>query len=111
MDDDGAPDRLPAGLAVLVLEVPLAIGLCCETIVAELALKGFLSGVGSHVAGQGALVVTAVLASTDIANIGWTAQMLLVVALQRPKVGVDSITKAAGKFPLELHVPDVGVLM
>ena len=86
---DGIADGISRRLPVLVLQVPLAVGLCGEAVVAELALERLLAGVSAHVTCQSALVVTRVRARAHVTVVGSFTKVLLVVTLQSSQVWIN----------------------
>ena len=60
---------------------------------------------------KGALVAARVGALSHVALVGGLApEVLLVVALEGPQVGVDGRAEPAGELALQLHVLDDGVV-
>ena len=98
-------------LVVFVPDMSLTIGLCGESKVTYFALKRLLSRVSPHVLEQGALVPGGVGAGAHVALEGGHQQVLLVVTLQSSQVGKHRWTQATGKFSLQLHLLEHGIIV
>ena len=81
MDKDGVSDLFASRFAMLVFDMPLTIGFGSEAEIANGTFKWFFTGMRSHMPSQCALVIAAVSAITDVANVGRPVHVLLIVSL------------------------------
>ena len=65
---------------MLVFDMPLTVGFCRETKIANSTFKWFFTRMSSHMSGQSAFVIAGVVAISNITNVGRSVHVFFIMS-------------------------------